>query len=500
MIDLKVVVTKYPECLENSEKFRNYLKDLYPERADQVRIKVLADAMTCGIVDKIKAGKTGPVDVTRYRTQMEDTFGYSNRLVFECVVAWVRAFEPEVVPDLEVEEVKPSAAQRIIGKIHTHTFTDTVIAPTCIEHGYTLHRCKCGYERKDQFTPFGDHSFELVDLIEPTCTESGRKDYLCAACSAYKYEDLPPIAHQFGKWETVLNATCEKDGLQERKCSMCNKTESKTVHARGHQWGEWVDQIYASCIENGTRVRQCCLCGELEEETIKATGHDYSDWMPSRSKPGKYEHFCRKCGIVELLDFDSNYVKWNYKIVENRFLKYTGSEKNIIIPDCVNVIDVSAFAGCNKLISITIPNSVTRIREYAFSGCSNIASLTIPNSVTHIGFSAFSNCSSLRNITLSDNLTSIRKDAFSGFKSLTSIAIPHSVTSIGPCAFYGCSNLMSILIPESVKSIGHGAFLACKNLGEIYFGGTQNEWSNLIKDVNLFDNSKKVNIHFEKEF
>ena len=93
MIDLKVVVTKYPECLENSEKFRNYLKDLYPERADQVRIKVLADAMTCGIVDEIKAGKTGSVDVTRYRTLIEQQYGYSSRLVFECVTKWISAFQ-----------------------------------------------------------------------------------------------------------------------------------------------------------------------------------------------------------------------------------------------------------------------------------------------------------------------------------------------------------------------------------------------------------------------
>ena len=58
MIDLKEVITKYPESLESAARFHAYMADLYFERVYQARIKVLADAISCGIVDKIKTGNT----------------------------------------------------------------------------------------------------------------------------------------------------------------------------------------------------------------------------------------------------------------------------------------------------------------------------------------------------------------------------------------------------------------------------------------------------------
>ena len=153
MINLKTVVEKYPESLDSPAKFQNYLKDLYPDQADQVRIKVLADAMNCGIVDEIRSGKTEPLDVTRYRTLMEQKYGYSSRLVFECVTKWIKALEPKwsigdyqnVSESVSENNSSPSLFQKIYAKMHTHVFLDTVIAPTCLEHGYTVHRCKCGY-------------------------------------------------------------------------------------------------------------------------------------------------------------------------------------------------------------------------------------------------------------------------------------------------------------------------------------------------------------------
>ena len=317
MIDLKVVVTKYPGCLENSEKFRNYMKDLYPERADQVRIKVLADAINCGIVDEIRSGKTGPVDVTRYRTLMEQQYGYSSRLVFECVTKWISAFQLEKSPQgMEITDRHTGAsnagsnisrefmAKKQAGQIHTHVFSDTVVAPTCIEHGYTLHRCKCGYERKDQFTPFGDHIFELVDSVAPTCTESGRKDYLCAVCSEYKSETLP---------------------------------------SRDHQWGKWVDQIYATCTEDGIKVCQCSVCGEIKTYTVTATGHNYSEWGLSRSDPGKTERFCKKCGKIDILDYNFDEFQNDFEIEKGEIKKYKGNKTCIIIPDGITSIGENAF-------------------------------------------------------------------------------------------------------------------------------------------------------------
>ena len=64
--------------------------------------------------------------------------------------------------------------------------------------------------------------------------------------------------------------------------------------------------------------------------------------------------------------------------IENGVLKkYSGTEKNVIIPDGVTGIGDSAFAYCRDITNIMIPDSVTSIGERAFQNCSNLISLRI---------------------------------------------------------------------------------------------------------------------------
>ena len=499
MIDLITVVEKYPESLESPAKFQNYLKDLYPEQEDQVRIKVLTDAMNCGIVDEIRRGKTGSLDVARYRTLMEQKYGYSSCLVFECVTKWIKALESKcpvedshsVSKPTTSNNPPPSLSQKILATMHTHVFSDIVVAPTCLEHGYTLHRCKCGYERKDQFTPFGEHSYELVDSVPPTCTESGRDDFLCAVCSDCKSTTTPAIGHQFADWVLIEEANCMQGGILERTCTLCEKTERKKISAAGHKWSEWADHLFPTCTEDGVHTRQCLHCGLIEEKAIKATGHVYSEWEPSRTHLGKYERFCQKCGNIETLGYNPT----TLKITGHELKSYTGNEKQISIPnhitrigekafcDCSNLksitipngvksIGAGAFSGCGNLSRIKIPISVTSIEENAFSGCSKLKTLTIPSQVGHIGKSAFTNCSNLTSVCFENTIQLISEKSFSGCISLTDIAFPASAETIGDGAFSDCSALRTVIIPSGVKIIGSSAFQGCRNLSNIALPNT----------------------------
>ena len=211
---------------------------------------------------------------------------------------------------------------------------------------------------------------------------------------------------------------------------------------------------------------------------------------------------------------------------------------SITIPDSVTSIGVCAFWNCPSLTSITIPDSVTSIGEYAFYGCTNLTSVTIPDSVTSIGEYAFAICPSLTNITIPASVTSlglcafaltgltnitipasvtsIGMLAFTGCLSLTNITvdadnqyfsndgsgvlfnkdksilvqysagntrssyiIPDSVTKIGEGAFYGCTSLTSLTIPESVTSIGEMAFDEITGLEDVYYMGSQSQWSEI---------------------
>ena len=68
------------------------------------------------------------------------------------------------------------------------------------------------------------------------------------------------------------------------------------------------------------------------------------------------------------------------------------SLREVVIPDGVQKITVSAFENCTSLSEIIIPNSVTDIGEDAFRGCKNLTHIYIPDSVEEIGKKAFAGC------------------------------------------------------------------------------------------------------------
>lgn len=65
-----------------------------------------------------------------------------------------------------------------------HTYTSTVVAPTCVE-GYTLFSCECGYSYKDDFTPpVEEHeiiniSYKKATTKAPGCTQGS----YCSKCN-----------------------------------------------------------------------------------------------------------------------------------------------------------------------------------------------------------------------------------------------------------------------------------------------------------------------------
>jgi hypothetical protein len=114
------------------------------------------------------------------------------------------------------------------------------------------------------------------------------------------------------------------------------------------------------------------------------------------------------------------------------------------------------YSGTNK--DIIIPDSVTSIGDVAFDSTS-ITSVTIPDSVTSIGNSAFRFCASLTSVTIPNSVTSIGDSAFNFCTSLTSVTIPDSVTSIGSFAFIGCPSLTSVTFQGTIAE---------NNLGDIF--------------------------------
>ena len=153
------------------------------------------------------------------------------------------------------------------------------------------------------------------------------------------------------------------------------------------------------------------------------------------------------------------------------------------IPENVTYIGTCAFQDCANLSGeIVIPCKVTRLQGTAFARCEKIVSVKIPESVKYLGSGAFSGCKSLEKIELHDNFEYIGWDCFYGtawYNSLPDGAVyvgkifytykgrtlenTHldikegtiGLTSVGDW----CAGITSINFPNSLISINSGAGL-----------------------------------------
>ncbi len=66
---------------------------------------------------------------------------------------------------------------------------------------------------------------------------------------------------------------------------------------------------------------------------------------------------------------------------------------------------------------------------------------------------------------------------YSQRSDIKTVVITDDVTSIGGSAFYGCTGLTNVTIPDSVTSIGYQAFYRCTGLKDVYYAGSQSQWT-----------------------
>lgn len=88
---------------------------------------------------------------------------------------------------------------------HQHSYTATVVAPTCNDKGYTKHTCSCGDSYKDNYTDALGHHF-IDEVVEPTSSAQGYTKHTCDRCW-YSYKDsyTDPVKQVYD-----INAAMEK--------------------------------------------------------------------------------------------------------------------------------------------------------------------------------------------------------------------------------------------------------------------------------------------------
>lgn len=168
--------------------------------------------------------------------------------------------------------------------------------------------------------------------------------------------------------------------------------------------------------------------------------------------------------------------------------------KKIVIEYGVTNIDGMAFNGFSEVTDVNIANSVTEIGSLAFEGCSSLSNIIIPNSIKFIYGQAFSGCSSLENVVLPDSITEWSGGIFRFCNNLKHITLPKDINFLSG-DFWGCTSLKNLIIPKTVLEIKARTFYNCPNLTDIYYGGTEDEWNNIIVDFGN-DDLYNATIHY----
>ena len=155
---------------------------------------------------------------------------------------------------------------------------------------------------------------------------------------------------------------------------------------------------------------------------------------------------------------------------------------SVSLPNGVKSIGKDAFSGWGsggdpapKIEGIKIPASVTDIEEGAFAGCEKLKTISFEtdSELAKIGYFAFGNCPKLHEVTIPAGVTSIGWGAFSSCTNLESITIPSSVTSIDQYTFNNCSQLKEVTFEapsglcEENDNISDNAFTGCTKLSKI---------------------------------
>ena len=179
---------------------------------------------------------------------------------------------------------------------HTHSYVDTVTAPTCTANGYTVHKCSCGDTKTDSYTKMLGHSYQggicvrcgvLEDhkhdfkqtVTAPTCISEGFTTYTCACGESYKKNYVSALEHK-PELKNEKKAGCLKGGYTgDEVCTVCGKVfkAGSVILALGHST-ELRNEKAATCVNGGyTGDLVCVRCGDIIEQgrATAATGHKF---------------------------------------------------------------------------------------------------------------------------------------------------------------------------------------------------------------------------------
>ncbi len=180
---------------------------------------------------------------------------------------------------------------------HVHSYSASVISPTCTESGYTLHSCSCGASYTDNDTyPLGHNYSDWTMVNATSCTSSGTRKAYCTRCNQTKTETVTSLGHSYTELVSSTGNSCTSAGTTLYKCSRCASTQTVTGTALGHNYRAMTTA--ATCTNGGYTTNTCSRCGDSYTSNLTSVlGHNYirSVAEATCTDGGGVKHTCSRC-------------------------------------------------------------------------------------------------------------------------------------------------------------------------------------------------------------
>lgn len=411
---------------------------------------------------------------------------------------------------------KESDLNSVKTEAHTHLLSIDEKAPTCTEDGYYRVTCSvCDEVLADHVCKKLGHNMQMIDPEDNTTdiiiprfecnrcdyTEStnhthnwiakgyenmtypngGDEIYVCAICLSKKAEHVPPVSGMYTESGELLYTYSELEetfdwnlSTTPAKTLMDDHTELDEGHILVLPSWEYLSKVAensnADCGLIKTGSINCFEGSILSKVILPDDCDDFGNWFTKSNiteleLPDSITDY-KECGVSSANNLKS--LKLSANAIDLTNFKAQGNTElvELIIPEGVENLGISTFAGASKLESVELPHSLTDIGSGVFA-VAVIEYLEIPENVKVLGRNSLTGMGSLEKLVLHDGLEKIEGYAFTSLRTLEEINIPSTVTEMGECVFGGLPNLKTVVFEDGLTVIGNNLFQGCTGLKKI---------------------------------
>lgn len=185
---------------------------------------------------------------------------------------------------------------------HLHQFQLITIPSTCLNSGYIINKCDCGYEYTEKYLNPTGHKYTDWEIIKEATEETaGFKQQKCINCD-YIISEIIPVKDHIHKYkEEIFKATCTEQGYVLFTCTCGQSYKDSYTTPIGHNYANEEIIIKENCNQEGKIKKECLNCKDIIYETI-SKNDDHQEILVSMLKEvtcttdgiGKY--YCAVCG------------------------------------------------------------------------------------------------------------------------------------------------------------------------------------------------------------